>query len=77
MAEQELAEPVSLIQLQQSLGLPMVEVWMGLLLSPQQHEWEQRGEFYSQDMLWIKPSRDELPLQQVLTVEIASLTDST
>jgi len=77
MAEQELAEPVSLIQLQQSLGLPMVEIWMGLLLSQQHYEWEQRGEFYSQDMLWIKPSRDELPLQQVLTVEIASLTDST
>jgi len=77
MAEQELAEPVSLIQLQQSLGLPMVEVWMGLLLSQQHYEWEQKGEFYSQDMLWIKPSRDELPLQQVLTVKIASLTYST
>lgn len=69
------SEPVSLIQLQQSLGLPMVKVWMGLLLSQeQQYAWQYRGEFYSQGSLWIKPSCNELPLQQLLTVEVASLS---
>ena len=42
------SERVSLLQLQQVLGLPLVEVWLGLLLSSQhQYDWEQRGDFYS------------------------------
>lgn len=60
-AQRAPAEPVSLLQLQEHLGLPMVEVWMGLLLPPQQYEWEQKGEFYSQGSLWVKPSRNKLP----------------
>jgi len=54
MAEQELAEPVSLIQLQQGVGMPLVEVWLGLLLSQQQYEWEQQGDFYDTDGLYLK-----------------------
>lgn len=46
-AQQEPSEPVSLVQLQQQLGMPVVEVWMGLLLSQeQQYEWQQQVEFY-------------------------------
>lgn len=34
--------------------MPMVEVWMGLLLSQeQQFELEQRGEFYSLQGTWL------------------------
>jgi len=41
------SEPVSLIQLQQGLKMPLVEVWMGLLLSQEHNELEQQGEdFY-------------------------------
>ncbi len=42
------SERVSLLQLQQALGLPLVEIWLGLLLSSQhRYDWEQRGDFYS------------------------------
>lgn len=37
---------VSLSKLQQALGIPLIEVWLGLLLSNQQYKWEQQGEFY-------------------------------
>ncbi len=41
-------ETVSLHQLQQALGIPKVEIWLGLLLSSQhQYDWETRGDFYS------------------------------
>ena len=41
-------EIVSLPQLQQALGMPLVEIWLGLLLSPvHQYDWERRGDFYS------------------------------
>lgn len=54
-AEQSPDQAVSLIQLQQSLGLPMVEVWMGLLLSQeQQYQLEQRGEFYDAGGIWLQ-----------------------
>jgi len=48
------SEPVSLVQLQQSLGLPMVEIWMGLLLSQQHYELEQQGDFYDVTGIYFK-----------------------
>jgi hypothetical protein len=41
-------EAVSLLGLQQALGMPLVDVWLGLLLGEQQqYVWEQREDFYS------------------------------
>ncbi len=37
---------ISLWQLQQALRMPLVEVWLGLLHSPQPYQWEGQGEFY-------------------------------
>ena len=49
------SERVSLLQLQQVLGLPLVEVWLGLLLSSHRYDWEQRGDFYSDaGEIWLK-----------------------
>lgn len=46
--QQQGNKAVSLLHLQQALGMPLVEIWLGLLLSPVRHyDWEQRGEFYS------------------------------
>jgi len=54
-SKQEPSERVSLAQLQQQLGMPMIEIWMGLLLSQkQQYDWEQQGEFYDTDGLHLK-----------------------
>jgi hypothetical protein len=39
------SEPVSLLQLQQRLGLPMVEVWLGLLLSRNSMSGSSKGTF--------------------------------
>ncbi len=40
-------ESVSLLQLQQELGMPLVEVWLGMLLGGQDlYQWEQHGDFY-------------------------------
>lgn len=50
------AEAISLVQLQQELRIPMVEVWLGLLLSQQQYEWEQRAEFYEPQGIWLQPT---------------------
>lgn len=48
-------EAVSLIQLQQALGMPLVEVWLGLLLADQgQYLLEQRGDFYSLPGIWVR-----------------------
>lgn len=47
---------VSLLQLQQALEIPMIEIWLGLLLGEQeQYQWETSEEFYSkpQDILLI------------------------
>jgi hypothetical protein len=51
---QHQSEKVSLLQLQQSLGMPLVEVWLGLLHSPTPYQWDGTGEFYleAQD-IWI------------------------
>ena len=43
---QQGGEKVSLLQLQQLLGMPLVEVWLGLLHSPTQYQWDGQGEFY-------------------------------
>ena len=43
---QHQGEKVSLQQLQQSLGMPLVEVWLGLLHSPTPYQWNGQGEFY-------------------------------
>ncbi len=37
---------VSLWQLQQSLDMPLVEIWLGLLHSPTPYQWEGTEEFY-------------------------------
>jgi hypothetical protein len=48
MQQRSGGETVSLHQLQQALGIPRVEIWLGLLLSSQhQYDWETRGDFYS------------------------------
>ena len=50
------SERVSLLQLQQVLGRPLVEVWLGLLLSSQhRYDWETSGDFYSDaGEIWLK-----------------------
>ena len=49
-------ERVSLLQLQQVLGLSLVEVWLGLLLSSgHQYDWERSEDFYSDAKeIWLK-----------------------
>lgn len=44
--EQHRGEKISLLQLQQALGMPLVEVWLGLLHSPMPYQWDGIGEFY-------------------------------
>ena len=39
-------EKVSLWQLQQTLDMPLVEVWLGMLHSPTLYQWDGTGEFY-------------------------------
>lgn len=52
--QQHQGQKLSLLQIQQALDMPLVEVWLGLLHSQEQYQWEQHGEFYqeSRDM-WI------------------------
>ena len=41
------SETVSLKHLQQALGMPLIELWLGMLIGGQdQYKWEQHGEFY-------------------------------
>jgi hypothetical protein len=44
--EQHRGKKVSLQQLQQSLSMPLVEVWLGLLHSSIPYQWDGQGEFY-------------------------------
>ncbi len=44
--KQHQEQKVSLWQLQQALGMPLVEVWLGLLHSPTLYQWDDTGEFY-------------------------------
>lgn len=47
---------VSLLQLQQALNMPLVEIWLGLLHSPTLYRWEDRGEFYREaGDIWVCP----------------------
>ncbi len=48
------SKAVSLLQLQQALGIPLIEIWLGLLLGEQkQYQWESSEDFYNdaQDIL--------------------------
>lgn len=47
---------VSLQRLQQTLGMSLVEVWLGLLLSNQQYKWKKRGDFYSDALGFVASS---------------------
>ena len=52
--EQQGGEKVSLRQLQQALGMPLVEIWLGLLHSPTPYQWDGTGEFYREARdVWI------------------------
>ncbi len=54
---QHQSEKVSLLQLQQLLGMPLVEVWLGLLHSPTPYQWDGQGEFYREvGDVWIYKS---------------------
>lgn len=44
-------QSISLVQLQQALGMPLVEVWLGLLLGG--FTLEQHGDFYDQQSIWL------------------------
>jgi hypothetical protein len=44
-------QSVSLLELQRSVEMPLVQVWLGLLLNG--FEIEQRGEFYDTEQVWI------------------------
>ena len=48
--------PIRLLELQQHLGLSLVEVWLGLLLSERVREMHQTGGFYENDTLLIQGS---------------------
>ena len=47
----ECGQSVSLLELQRSVEMPLVQVWLGLLLNG--FEIEQRGEFYETEQVWI------------------------
>lgn len=52
--EQRQGKKVSLLELQQALGMPLVEVWLGLLHSPTSYSWEHSGEFYREaGNIWV------------------------
>lgn len=44
-------QPIPLLQLQRSLSMPLVQLWLGLLLNG--FTIEQRGDFYDIDQVWI------------------------
>ena len=47
LAAHSSTDSVSLLHLQQELGMPLVEVWLGMLLGGQnQYEWVKQGDFY-------------------------------
>jgi hypothetical protein len=49
--EQPKQHSVSLLELQRSVEMPLVQVWLGLLLN--EFTIEQRGEFYETEQVWI------------------------
>lgn len=50
MTEEHIAT-VSLLQLQQAIGMPLIQLWLALLLGG--YAIEQRGEFYETQQIWI------------------------
>lgn len=46
MQQQAQGSAVSLLRLQQALGMPLIEVWLGLLSDGRQYEWKCHGSFY-------------------------------
>lgn len=53
--QQHQGDKVSLLQLQQALDMPLVEVWLGLLHSPTPYQWDRQGEFYREARdIWIR-----------------------
>ena len=54
--QQSGSKTVSLMQLQQALDMPLIEVWLGLLLGEQeQYQWETRSESYNEaGETWLK-----------------------
>jgi hypothetical protein len=53
--------PIALSELQQSLGLSLIEVWLGLLLSGSSYQLEQQGDFYGGEV-WIHPHKTTVNL---------------
>lgn len=51
MREQSIGE-VSLVQLQQSIDLPLISLWLALLLGG--YSLKQRGEFYQGEQIWVQ-----------------------
>jgi hypothetical protein len=49
----EWGEPMSLLELQESLQMPLVQVWLALLLNGMKSE--QRGDFYQTEQVWMLP----------------------
>jgi hypothetical protein len=50
MAEQHIST-ISLLQLQRSVEMPLVQLWLALLLG--EYTLEQRGEFYAAEQIWV------------------------
>jgi hypothetical protein len=48
---EEWGQPVSLLELQGSIEMPLVQVWLALLLNGM--TLEQRGDFYQTDQVWV------------------------
>jgi hypothetical protein len=48
---EEWGQPVSLLELQESIQMPLVQVWLALLLNGM--TLEQRGEFYETERVWV------------------------
>ena len=58
---QQGGEKASLLQIQQALGMPLVEVWLGLLHSPTPYQWDRQGEFYREARdFWIDNCSDRI-----------------
>lgn len=52
--EQLRFKTISLTELQQELGMPLIEVWLGVLLSGQEaYQLEQWGDFYEPNSIWL------------------------
>lgn len=49
---------ISLLELQRSLQMPLVEIWLALLLGG--YPVEQRGDFYQRDSIWVQPPSSSL-----------------